>query len=183
MNTKVQGSVILLAIFLSTYSTATLASGEFWTPWLKVHFENDSGQQATIVASEKAEHLLSVTFRDRGGHQFSISKACLADIYSPELKTAELLNSGGIVQVTLDKWIHSSYLVLSMKFGMFKPGADIGEDEKDMPIVRFVTHDGVLVERDVIQEKDNQYGSWQILDLTKQTSPDKCGIEAKPESK
>ena|ERR1700743_3711220 len=173
-----------LAVLFAAYSAVIWASSEFAVPWTKLHFENDIGQQATIVASEKADRLLSVDFQDREGHRFSVPEACLKDIYSPELNTTELVNSVGLNQVRRDKWVASSSFGLTMKFGVIKPGEDYG-DPKDAPIVRFMIVDGVLAERDVIQEKDGQYQyeKTQVLDLTKQTSPDICGIEPKPGSK
>ncbi|HEY3643713.1 MAG TPA: hypothetical protein VGM16_00105 [Gammaproteobacteria bacterium] len=180
---KIKATSILgwLVVPLAVYSAAAWASSEFSVPWTKLHFESVGGEQATIVASQNADSLLSLSFQDGHGHQFSVPEACLKDIYSPELSTTRLVSSVGLDQVAKDKWVASNSFGLTMKFGVIKPGENYG-DPKDAPIVRFMIVGDLLAERDVIQEKDGQYlyGKTQVLDLTKQSSPDKCGVESKP---
>lgn len=139
---------------------------DVYPAWTQVHFEVQPGTWATIIADEYSSRLVSLSFADRG-RIFEIPKECLDDLRNPVLQTAEIGLSGS------DKaWVRFKTTTFDENGG--------GQEEKDMTIVRFVVQNGILVQREIIQEKNNNYVSWIVVDLSKGLSKsdidaDRCG--------
>jgi hypothetical protein len=164
--------LIPVLLFLAPFSilaqdgnSTELLTEDIYPAWTQVHFEVGPDAWATIVLSENGERLVSVSFAVHG-KRFDIPKPCLDDIRNPALETAQI-----------GFGVHRGWL--RFKTTTFDENGT-GQEQKDMAIVRFDVEAGLLVSREVIEEKGNNYTKWESIDLSKglkqsDIDADRCG--------